>query len=181
MLHFMGEIMNNLLCATDKALRAVYKFCAGVSAIFLFLILVTILLQMTTRWVRIDLLGVSEYAGYFMSISAYLMAPQALLSGTHIRMDLFLANSTGMTKKIIFTLCLLVANAVAVYVAYYAVNAVQISHMIGERSQGIDATPLWIPQLGMGFGMVLFAIAMAHFSILYFVTNDKTLEGSTEA
>lgn len=178
----MGDDMDKgLACTIDGALRSVYRFCAGLSAVFLLLILLTILLQMTTRWVRIDLLGVSEYAGYFMSISAFLMAPQALISGTHIRMDLFLTNTSGVLKKIIFTLCLLVANAVAIYVAYYAVKAVQISHMIGERSQGIDATPLWIPQLGMGFGMTLFAIAMAHFSILYFVRADTTLETPTEA
>ena len=50
--------------------------------------------------------------------------------------------------------------------------------MLGDVSQGIDATPLWIPQSGMAIGAVLFAVAMAHFTILRIFCGDTTLEQS---
>ncbi len=171
--------MNNILIYLDEMLRKTYQFFACISAFFLLFILITVIVQVVSRWGHFDILGAGEYAGYFMSVSAFLMAPQALLFGSHIRMDLFLSRATGGRKKFIMVLCLSIANAVSVYIAYYAVKFVQVSHMLGDRSQGMDATPLWIPQLGMAIGMVLFAIAMIHFTILYVACGDLTLEKSS--
>ncbi len=171
--------MCNTLIYLDKALRKIYQFFASISAFFLLFILITVIIQVVSRWAHLDILGVGEYAGYFMSISAFLMAPQALLFGSHIRMDLFLSRATGGRKKFFMVLCLSVANAVSMYIAYYAVKFVRVTHMLGDKSQGIDATPLWIPQLGMAIGMVVFAIAMMHFTILYIMCGDTTLEKSS--
>jgi hypothetical protein len=38
---------------------------------------------------------------------------------------------------------------------------VRVSHMLGDVSESADATPLWIPQIGMAVGAVLLAIALA--------------------
>lgn len=162
----------------DKILRVLYQVFAYISAFFLFLILVAVILQVGSRWLHLDILGVSEFAGYFMAISAFLMAPYALITGAHVRMDLFLSKSSGYIKKCIVSGCLIAGNAVSIYIAYYAVKYVQVSHMLGDVSQGIDATPLWIPQSGMAIGAVLFAVAMAHFTILRIFCGDTTLEQS---
>lgn len=169
-------LYQTLLCRLDGALRYLYRVCSALAALFIFCILLAVVLQMATRWLHINLLGVSEFAGYFMSASAFLMAPQALLHGSHIRMDIFLVKARGTPKVILMALCLVVANLVAAYVAYYAVKSVHISYVINDVSQGIDATPLWIPQLGMAVGLVLFAVALLHFTILWVVAGDMTLE-----
>ena len=44
--------------------------------------------------------------------------------------------------------------------AFYAVRMVLESHEFEEISQGVDATPLWIPQLSMAFGSVVLLIAL---------------------
>ena len=171
--------MNNFLTmmkGLDYSLRYTYKLMAGLSGCFLVLILMTMVLQMASRWVNINLLGVSEYAGYFMAASAFLMAPQALLTKAHIRMDIFLSKTTGMTHNIIISLCLLVGNGVAMYMAYYAVQSVYISHKFNDVSQGIDATPLWIPQLAMAIGLVFFSIAIMHLTITRIFLGDTSIE-----
>jgi TRAP-type C4-dicarboxylate transport system permease small subunit len=44
--------------------------------------------------------------------------------------------------------------------AWYAVRLAWQSHEFEEISQGIDATPLWIPQLSMAIGSVILLIAV---------------------
>ena len=51
------------------------------------------------------------------------------------------------------------ATGIAAWFAYYSCSMVYWSYTLGDVSQGMDATPLWIPQLSMALGTVLFAIA----------------------
>ena len=48
---------------------------------------------------------------------------------------------------------------VAVF-AGYAIDMVLTSRMIGEYTQGVIAIPIWIPQAGMTFGIVVLGIAV---------------------
>lgn len=43
--------------------------------------------------------------------------------------------------------------------AWFSVRLVQQSREFHDVSSGLDATPLWIPQLGMAIGTTLFALA----------------------
>src|SRR5690349_20148192 len=43
--------------------------------------------------------------------------------------------------------------------AFYSVRLAWQSHGYNDISTGNDATPLWLPQLGMAVGAVVFAIA----------------------
>ena len=49
--------------------------------------------------------------------------------------------------------------ALAILFAVYAVRLVLQSHEFNDMSTSNDATPLWIPQLSMAVGAVVFAIA----------------------
>ena len=53
----------------------------------------------------------------------------------------------------------LIATVLAGFLAYYSVHLVYQSWEIEDVSMGIDATPLWIPQLLMALGTVVFFIA----------------------
>jgi TRAP-type C4-dicarboxylate transport system permease small subunit len=44
--------------------------------------------------------------------------------------------------------------------AFYSVRLAWQSHLFHDISTGNDATPLWIPQLAMALGSVVFALAM---------------------
>ncbi len=46
------------------------------------------------------------------------------------------------------------------YFAWFAARGVRVSRMIGDISQGQDATPIWIPQLVMAAGVLLLAVAL---------------------
>ena len=44
--------------------------------------------------------------------------------------------------------------------AFYSVRLAWQSHLFHDISTGNDATPLWMPQLAMALGSVVFAVAM---------------------
>jgi hypothetical protein len=48
-----------------------------------------------------------------------------------------------------------------VLLAWFASRLAWQSFQFNDISQGTDATPLWIPQLGMALGSIVFAIAIA--------------------
>jgi hypothetical protein len=45
--------------------------------------------------------------------------------------------------------------------AWYSVRLSWQSHVFNDMSTGTDATPLWIPQLGMALGAVVMTVACA--------------------
>jgi hypothetical protein len=63
--------------------------------------------------------------------------------------------------------------------AFYSVRLAWQSHGYNDISTGNDATPLWLPQLGMAIGAVVFAIATVD---EFFVEwNGRPLQMNAEA
>ena len=54
-----------------------------------------------------------------------------------------------------------VALIVACTLAFYSVRLVHQSLLFNDIATGLDATPLWIPQLGMAAGTCVLALAFA--------------------
>ena len=55
---------------------------------------------------------------------------------------------------------LVVAVFLGAVIAFYSVRLAWQSHAFHDISTGNDATPLWIPQLGMAIGTVVLLIAL---------------------
>ena len=53
------------------------------------------------------------------------------------------------------------ATAFTCILAWYAVTMVYWSHLLGDVSQGQDATPLWIVQTPVAVGSVILALCFA--------------------
>ncbi len=149
------------------AMNAYHRLCgfldrlytAGgvLAALFLVAILVLIVIQMMARWTGQVFSGAPDYAGYCMAAASFLAFAHALNRGAHIRVSLLL-NVAGRYRYHLELWCFAIGSAAAGYLAWYAVKATMWSHKFNDISQGQDATPLWIPQLGMSIGAVLLAI-----------------------
>jgi hypothetical protein len=55
------------------------------------------------------------------------------------------------------------------------------SYVLGDVSQGLDATPIWIPQLSMAFGMSLLAVAVADHGLRLIATGEHGIQASPDA
>ncbi len=150
--------MNGLGKGLRRFLDGLYLAGGLVGAGFLLLILLIIVAQMVARWTGHVLPGSTAYAGYCMAAASFFSLAYALNHGAHIRVTLLLSKM-GRYHRLGEIWCFGVASFLSGYFAWYAWEAVNISIMINDISQGQDATPLWIPQIAMGLGTTLLFVA----------------------
>lgn len=142
------------LCAF---LDALYTGGGVLAALFLIAILALIVIQMLARWTGQVFSGAPDYAGYCMASASFLAFAHALNRGAHIRVSILL-NALNKGRYWLELWCFTLGALAASYLAWYAVKATRWSFKFHDISQGQDATPLWIPQLGMCIGALLLAI-----------------------
>lgn len=140
-----------------RFLDGLYTAGGVLASLFLIAILVLIVAQMVARWTSTTFSGAPNYAGYCMAAASFLAFAHALNRGAHIRVSILL-NALGTHKYWLEVFCFLVGSAASSYLAWYAIRANIWSHKFHDISQGQDATPIWIPQLGMSVGAVLLAV-----------------------
>ncbi|WP_319244257.1 TRAP transporter small permease subunit [uncultured Propionivibrio sp.] len=107
----------------------------------------------------LDLHGADAYAGYCMAASAFLALATTLRRGEHIRVTLVINRLSDAGYRRMDVFCHVVALAVACALAWYSIQLVQQSLNYNDISTGLDATPLWIPQIGMAVGTTVLALA----------------------
>lgn len=145
-------------------LDALYRLGGLLAAVSLFGVFVIIVAQMVARWSGISLRGSTDYAGYLMAASSFLAFATALDRGYHIRVTMLHANLGRRLGRWLEVWAFGLGTTIAIYVAWYACKAVVWSRKLGDLSQGLDATPLWIPQTTMATGAILLALAfLDHF------------------
>lgn len=140
-----------------------------------------IMLGIASRLVKTSIPGLDAYAGYSIAAALFLALPAALQHGDHIRVTLVLERLTPAVRTVIEWWCLLVAAALATYMAWFAVRFVWLSKALGEVSTSADATPLWIPQIAVAVGCVGFALSFFHATVLRIKGRDfikNTSEGA---
>jgi TRAP-type C4-dicarboxylate transport system permease small subunit len=82
-----------------------------------------------------------------------------LRHGEHIRVTLLLNVLSPSGKRRLDIGAITVGLAVAVSLAFFSSKLVWDSRIFNDISTSNDATPLWIPQLSMAAGNILFVIA----------------------
>jgi TRAP-type C4-dicarboxylate transport system permease small subunit len=144
--------------AARRLLDGLYLAGGVIAAVFMVAILCIIVAQMVTRWMGVAFPGATSYAGYCMAGASFFAFAYALGHGAHIRVSLAL-NAVGDGRRWLELWCFGIGAVIATYFAYYAIVATSWSYRFNDVSQGLDATPLWIPQLSMCAGSVLLAVA----------------------
>ena len=171
-----------MLLAIGRGLRrgldALYLASGIAAALFLIAILAIIILQMLARWTGQVFPGATDYAGYCMAAASFLAFAYALNHGAHIRVSLFLS-ALGSHRKWGEIVCFGLGAVIATYFARYAVKGTYWSWKLRDISQGLDATPIWIPQLAMSFGTVLLAICFWDNFIRLIFTGTHNVSRST--
>jgi TRAP-type C4-dicarboxylate transport system permease small subunit len=144
-----------------RSLDRLYLAAGILAGFFLISIGVLVLLSIVTRLLGVYVAGLTDYAGYAMASCSFLALAYTFGQGGHIRVALFVEKLSGARRRAAELWCLAVGTFLAGYLAWFSVKMVRVSHMLGDVSESADATPLWIPQLGMAVGTVLLAVALA--------------------
>ena len=145
----MRSLLNGLFNATG--------YLAGV---FMIGTLLAVLSSIFGRIIpALELQGADAYAGYCMAASAFLALATTLRRGEHIRVTLIINHLSPSARRRLDVFCHFVALGVAGLLSWYSIRLVNQSLSFNDISAGLDATPLWIPQLGMAVGTTVFTLA----------------------
>lgn len=161
-----------------KTLDALYNGAAALAALFLVGLLGMVLLSILGRQLHFHVPGTDAYAGYLMAASGFLALAHTLKRGEHIRVTLVLGALKGRWKKSLALWALAFATALATLIAFYSCRLVWQSRSFHDISTASDATPLWIPQLGMALGTVILVIAFV--DELALEISGKRIEQSSD-
>jgi len=143
-----------------RALNALYTAAGVLAAVFMIGVLLCIGLAIAARQLAIHIPGLDAYAGYCMAAAGFLALAHTFKKSEHIRVTLLLASlpDKGRVRLDIFALA--VGTVIAANLAWFSCKLVLDSHTFNDISTGEDATALWIPQLSMAAGTVIFFIAL---------------------
>jgi TRAP-type C4-dicarboxylate transport system permease small subunit len=157
-----------------KALDALYDGAAALAAFFMVALLVMVLLSIASRQLHFHVPGTDAYAGYLMAAAGFLALAHTLKRGEHIRVTLLINALRGAPRRALELWALAAASALALLAAYYSARLVWQSRAFNDISTASDATPLWLPQLGMAIGMAVLAIAFVDELVLEWQGQRRT-------
>lgn len=143
-----------------RLLDALYDGAAWLAALSMVALLVAVLLSILGRQLHFNIPGIDAYAGYLMAGAGFLALAHTLKRGEHIRVTLLVNALRGGRRKALELWALGLATLLAVLFAFYSCRLVWQSHAFHDISTSNDATPLWIPQLAMALGTLVFALAL---------------------
>ena len=143
-----------------RLLDALYDGAAALAALFMVALLGMVLLSIASRQLHFHVPGTDAYAGYLMAGAGFLALAHTLKRGEHIRVTLLLNALRGGGRKALEIWALGAASFLTLLFAFYSARLAWQSHVFNDISTGSDATPLWIPQLGMAIGTAVLAIAL---------------------
>jgi len=141
------------------ALDRLYDAAAWLAAMSMIGLLVMVLLSIAGRQFGFYVPGTDAYAGYLMAAAGFLALAHTLQRNEHIRVTLVLTLVGSRTRRALELVSLLLALLLAGLFAYYSVRLAWQSHVFNDISTASDAMPLWIPQLSMAVGTVIFFVA----------------------
>lgn len=154
-------------------LQPLYQASLWLAGLFMIALLLTILVSILGRQFDFYVRGIDSYAGYFMAAASFLALAGTLVKGDHIRVTLVISRFSGKRRRAFEIFCLLLAIAISGAFAFYSVKMAWWSWKFNDISTANDATPLWIPQIGMALGTVIFCIAFLE--ELFLVVRGKPL------
>ncbi|MDN3988342.1 TRAP transporter small permease [Zwartia vadi] len=142
-----------------RFLDGLYSAAEFLAAVSLIGVLLTVLLSIVSRQFTFHVSGLDAYAGYLMASAGFFALASTLRHGEHIRVTILLnALSPGGQRRLDIG-AMVVGLAVAITLAFFSSKLVMDSFTFNDISTSNDATPLWIPQLSMAAGNILFVIA----------------------
>jgi TRAP-type C4-dicarboxylate transport system permease small subunit len=109
-----------------------------------------------------SLIWVPEVVGYLMVALIFLSLADAMLAGSHIRIDLVVDRMPKRVRDILELCTLTLSTAATAFFTWHALRTMLRSYEFGRRDAfGALATPLFIPQLAIPIGLFILTLVLA--------------------
>ena len=162
-----------------KFLDLIYTASAWLAGLGMIGVLAAVSYTILGRVMGFAIGGIDSYAGYSMAGASFLALASTLKHGEHIRVTLILNALDDSKKHLLELFALLAAVIISGFLALYSARLVWQSYLYQDISTGIDATPMWIPQISMALGTLIFFIALLDEFILELM-GKRTVNNNQE-
>jgi len=146
----------------DTGLNTIYRLCGYLSALCLALICPMVLANIIGRWMGVFVPGTNEIGGYLMASAGTLGLAYTFGLNGHIRVSMLVDRLGPSLRKPVEILSLVVAIALVGFLSRNLIDMVLLSYDYQDRSSGTDNMLIWIPQIPMVLGFVVFSISIIH-------------------
>jgi len=163
-----------------RSLDRLYDASAWAAALMLVGTLLMVLLGMLDRYVSMNFRGTDMYAGYCMAAAGFLALAHTLKKNEHIRVTLLLNSVPAGAKRALELWSLVAAVFLSGLFCFYSIKLAYQSWDFNDISTGNDATPLWLPQIGMALGTLVLLIAFVDELVLEWC-GERVTASSEEA
>lgn len=101
----------------------------------------------------------ADFCGYLLSTASFMALAYTLRAGAHIRVGLVVQRLPLGLRWIAELAALGMGTVFATFATFYAARLLEESWRYGDKSTGIVAIPIWMPQSFMVLGLGLLAVA----------------------
>lgn len=143
-----------------RALNWLYDAAAVAAAVCLAGICVLMLAQAVAREAGILIRGADDITAWLCAASAFLALAHTFRHGELIRVGLCLDRLGDRVRQRVEIAVLVVATLCVGYMAWAITRFVYESWKFNEVAQGLIKIPIWIPQLTLVLGTLIFFIAV---------------------
>jgi TRAP-type C4-dicarboxylate transport system permease small subunit len=143
-----------------RGLDLLYAAAAGLAALSLLGIFLTMMAQVVARELGRQLSGADDFAAYLCVATTFFALAATFKRGELIRVGMAIEPLGPAARRVVELLVLLLAGGVVGYIVWWTAQDTFFSWEIEEVAQGTVPFPVWIPKLAMpvGAGLLLVAI-----------------------
>ena len=135
-----------------------------IASFFLMALVMLILVEITLRYFfNTSTMRADEYSGYFYLALVCFGFGHTFLRDGHIRITFLTAKLSTKASSWVDIFTGLVTVGLLLFALYRTVLLTIDSYQTGVVSEGVSATPLFIPQLALPIGIALFLITVISF------------------
>ncbi|MCY4541820.1 MAG: TRAP transporter small permease [Rhodobacteraceae bacterium] len=143
-----------------KFLDTLYVAGAFIGAAFIVGIGLLITAQVIGREIGTQVKGADDLTAWSVVAAGFMPLAYTYRMNGQIRVTLLIERFSGAVRRTMELLVLATAMFFVGFLTYSAFDMVWDSLRFGDLSNGLIVIPLWIPQLSIGLGTLLFLIAI---------------------
>ena len=163
-------------CFLDR----LYQASGMLSGLCIMTICLLILARVIGRWFGIVVPSSDDIAGFMLAASCFLALAYTFRAGGHIRVSLFTSRLAGKAVIGVERLVLIIATILVTYLTYQLCYMVWESWEFKEVTSGYIPMPLWLVQLPVAIGMVIFAISVIDQTLCHFLFLERIPQSEEE-
>jgi C4-dicarboxylate transporter DctQ subunit len=146
--------------AFDRLVRRLALLGVATAALVLLTSLVLVVYSVVMRYfLDHPAPWVDELVGYLLVACVMLASADALLEGEHLGVDLLTERLAARGRRLALLFGLVAVGSSALLLTVEGWDMVEFSRMVGLRSNGYMAVPMWVPQLLVPVGSVVMLLA----------------------